>query len=255
MTTVESPSASVQPNLQTRVRNPVVVALDVETAGQALALVEKLRGRVGMFKIGKQLFTAAGPDIVRRVIALGEEVFLDLKFHDIPNTVAGAAVEATRLGVKILNLHAAGGSAMMRASIAAVDNVVSREGLARPLILGVTVLTSMDQAALVEIGITGSVEDQVIRLARLCAAAGMDGVVASPLELTAIRRAIDNPRFITLVPGVRPAGAALNDQSRVMTPAEALAAGADYLVIGRPITAAPDPAAAAENILKEIGSF
>jgi orotidine-5'-phosphate decarboxylase len=239
---------------QSIIRNPIVVALDFPTPAQALDLVEKLRGLVGMFKIGKQLFTAAGPDIVRRIVGLGEEVFLDLKFHDIPNTVAGAAVEATRLGVRIFNLHALGGSAMMRAAAEAVDTVVSREGLQRPLILGVTVLTSHDQQSLHEIGIDRPVEEQVVRLARLCSASGINGVVASPREILPIRQAVPDQNFIVLVPGVRPAGASLNDQSRVMTPAEALQSGADYLVIGRPITAATDPFEATEKILKEIGS-
>lgn len=239
---------------QSTIRNPIVVALDFPTPAQALEMVEKLRGLVGMFKIGKQLFTAAGPDIVRRIVGLGEEVFLDLKFHDIPNTVAGAAVEATRLGVRIFNLHALGGSAMMRAAAEAVDAVVSREGLQRPLILGVTVLTSHDQQSLHEIGIDTLVEEQVVRLARLCSASGINGVVASPREILSIRQAVPDQNFVVLVPGVRPAGAALNDQSRVMTPAEALQSGADYLVIGRPVTAAPDPVEATEKILKEIGS-
>ncbi|HZS08269.1 MAG TPA: orotidine-5'-phosphate decarboxylase [Blastocatellia bacterium] len=241
-------------NPQSTIHNPVVVALDVDSPGQAIALVEKLRGLAGMFKVGKQLFTAAGPDIVRRITGMGEEVFLDLKFHDIPNTVAGAAVEAARLGVKIFNLHALGGSAMMRASVEAVDAVASREGLRRPLILGVTVLTSHDQQSLHEIGIDSLVEDQVVRLARLCEASGINGVVASPREISPLRQTITSSNFVILVPGVRPAGAALNDQSRVMTPADAIRAGADYLVIGRPITAAPDPVEAAEKILKEIGS-
>ncbi len=234
--------------------NPIVVALDFDTPEQAVSMVEKLRGLVGMFKIGKQLFTAAGPDIVRRIVGLGEEVFLDLKFHDIPNTVAGAAVEAPRLGVKIFNLHALGGSAMMRAATEAVDAAASREALRRPLILGVTVLTSHHQQSLAEIGIDRTIEDQVVRLAQLCQSAGIDGVVASPREIVPIRQAIADPNFVVLVPGVRPAGAALNDQSRVMTPAEAMQSGADYLVIGRPITAAADPVAATEKILKEIGS-
>ncbi len=254
-----SESATRNPHLSSAIRraairNPIVVALDFDTADRAIAMVEKLRGLVGMFKIGKQLFTAAGPDIVRRIISMGEEVFLDLKFHDIPNTVAGAAVEAARLGVRIFNLHACGGSAMMRASVEAVEAVVSHEGLRRPLILGVTVLTSHDQQSLYEIGIDSSVEDQVVRLARLCEASGVNGVVASPREIVPIRQAVTNPDFVILVPGVRPAGAALNDQSRVMTPAEAMQSGADYLVIGRPITAAPDPVEATEKILKDIGS-
>jgi len=233
-------------------RNPIVVALDVETAEQALSLVERLRGIAGMFKIGNQLFTAAGPDLVRRITGMGEQVFLDLKYHDIPNTVAMAAVEATRLGVRIFNLHTLGGSKMMRAAVEAVNETVAREKMPRPLILGVTVLTSHTQDSLNEVGIERNLEHEVVALAQLCAASGVDGVVASPLEIVPIRNAVDNPGFVVLTPGVRPAGAALNDQSRVMTPAEAIRAGANFLVIGRPITAADDPAQAAQMILEEI---
>jgi len=234
------------------IRNPLVVALDVATAAQALEITGRLRGLAGMFKVGMQLFTAAGPDIVRRITGLGERVFLDLKFHDIPNTVAGAGVEAARLGVSIFNVHAPGGSAMMRATAEAVGEAAAREGLARPVILGVTVLTSLDQRALAEVGIECPVEEEVVRLARLCEASGLDGVVASPQEIAAVRGALGGPGFVVLTPGIRPRGAARDDQSRVMTPAEAVRAGADYLVVGRPVTAAPDMAAAAEKILEEI---
>ena len=233
-------------------KDRIVVALDVETPSQALALVEKLRGLVGMFKIGKQLFTAAGPDIVRQVVGMGEKVFLDLKFHDIPNTVAGAGVEAARLGVSIFNVHALGGSAMMRATVEAVNNLSERENLPKPLILAVTVLTSHDQDSLREIGIEAEIKDQVRRLAQLASASKIDGVVASPHEIVSLRTAISNPEFVILTPGVRPVGAALNDQKRVMTPGEAVAAGSDYLVIGRPITGADDPAEAVQKIIKEI---
>ncbi len=233
-------------------KDRIVVALDVETPAQALALVEKLRGLVGMFKIGKQLFTAAGPDIVRQVVGMGEKVFLDLKFHDIPNTVARAGVEAARLGVSIFNVHALGGSAMMRSTVEAVNNLSERENLPKPLILAVTVLTSHDQASLSEIGLEAEIKDQVKRLAQLASASKIDGVVASPHEIESLRKAIADPNFVILTPGVRPAGAALNDQKRVMTPGEAVAAGADYLVIGRPITGADDPAEATQKIIKEI---
>ncbi len=233
-------------------KDRIVVALDVETPGQALALVEKLRGLVGMFKIGKQLFTAVGPDIVRQVVGMGEKVFLDLKFHDIPNTVAAAGVEAARLGVSIFNVHALGGSAMMRATVEAVNNLSERENLPKPLILAVTVLTSHDQDSLREIGIEAEIKDQVRRLAQLASASKIDGVVASPHEIVSLRTAISNPEFVILTPGVRPVGAALNDQKRVMTPGEAVAAGSDYLVIGRPITGADDPAEAVQKIIKEI---
>lgn len=237
---------------ESKIRNPIVVALDVDTVEQALSLVETLRGLVGMFKIGKQLFTAAGPEIVQRIIGMGEKVFLDLKFHDIPNTVAQAGVEAARLGVSIFNLHAMGGSRMMRAAVESVNEVVEREGIPRPLILGVTVLTSHTQESLNEIGIDRTLEDQVVALARLCKASGIDGVVASPHEIVRIREAVNDRDFVILTPGVRPIGAALNDQRRVMTPAEAVNAGADFLVIGRPITAADNPVLAAKKILEEI---
>jgi orotidine-5'-phosphate decarboxylase len=239
-------------NPKSEIRNPLVVALDVDSADQALSLVERLRGVAGMFKIGKQLFTATGPDIARKIIATGERVFLDLKFHDIPNTAAMAGVEAARLGVSVFNVHAMGGSKMMRAVNEAVTETAEREKIARPLILGVTVLTSHTQDSLKEVGIDRKLEDEVVNLARLCAASGLDGVVASPLEIAPIRSAVEDSGFVILTPGVRPAGAALNDQSRVMTPAEAVRAGANFLVIGRPITAADDPVAAARKILEEI---
>ncbi|MEO6725197.1 MAG: orotidine-5'-phosphate decarboxylase [Blastocatellia bacterium] len=237
---------------ESQIRNPIVVALDVDTIEQALSLVERLRGLAGMFKVGKQLFTTAGPEIVRRIIGMGEKVFLDLKFHDIPNTVAKAGVEATRLGVSIFNLHAMGGSRMMRAAVDAVGETVDREKMTRPLILGVTVLTSHTQESLNEIGIDRSLEDEVVALARLCKASGINGVVASPHEIIQIREAVNNRDFVVLTPGVRPTGAVLNDQHRVMTPAQAIRAGADFLVIGRPITAADDPVLAAQKILEEI---
>lgn len=235
-----------------KISNPIVVALDVDTAAEALSLVERLRGSVGMFKVGKQLFTAAGPGIVRQIIGLGEQVFLDLKYHDIPNTVAKAGIEAARLGVSIFNVHATGGSKMMRATVEAVNEAAEREGFARPLILGVTVLTSHTQESLREIGIERAVEAEVVALAQLCEKSGINGVVASPQEIVPIRKAVDNPGFVILTPGVRPAGAALNDQSRVMTPGEAIQAGANFLVVGRPITAADDPLAAAKKIQEEI---
>ena len=233
-------------------RNSLVVALDVDTAAQALTLVEQLRGVAGMFKVGKQLFTAAGPDIVRQIIALGESVFLDLKFHDIPNTVAKAGIEAARLGVSIFNVHASGGSQMLRTVAQEVAAAADKEGLARPLILGVTVLTSQTPEAFAELGIARSLAEQVIHLAKMCDAAGLDGVVASPHEIAPLRQAVANPNFVVLTPGVRPAGAALNDQARVMTPGEAMQAGASFLVVGRPIIAANDPRAAAEKIIEEI---
>ncbi|HKQ78228.1 MAG TPA: orotidine-5'-phosphate decarboxylase [Blastocatellia bacterium] len=234
------------------IRNPLVVALDVDSSDQALSLVERLRGAAGMFKVGKQLFTAAGPDIVRKIISMDERVFLDLKFHDIPNTVAMAGVEAARLGVSVFNVHAMGGSKMMREVNEAVTQTAERERIVRPLILGVTVLTSHTGDSLKEVGIEHKLEDQVVNLARLCEASGLDGVVASPLEIAPIRSAVQDSGFVILTPGVRPSGSSLNDQSRVMTPAEAISAGANFLVIGRPITAADDPVAATLKILDEI---
>lgn len=232
--------------------NPLVIALDFDTAEKALSLVKRLQGIAGMFKVGKQLFTAAGPDVVRKIAATGERVFLDLKFHDIPNTVAKAGVEAARLGVSIFNLHALGGSQMMRTTVEAVNEIAECERIARPLILGVTVLTSHTQASLDEVGIEGKIEDEVLRLAQLCEASGIDGVVASPHEIIPIRKVVKNPGFVILTPGLRPAGAALDDQGRVMTPAQAAGAGANFLVVGRPIIAADDPVRAARQILAEI---
>jgi orotidine-5'-phosphate decarboxylase len=232
--------------------NPIVIALDVDNASQALSLVERLRGSAGMFKVGKRLFTAAGPEIVRKIISMGERVFLDLKFHDIPTTVAQAGIEAARLGVSIFNIHALGGSQMMRTTVEALDETVLREKIERPLILGVTVLTSHTQASLNEVGIEQGLEDEAVSLAKLCEASGIDGVVASPQEIIPIRSAIKRSDFVILTPGVRPAGASLDDQSRVMTPAQAIRAGADYLVVGRPVTSAMDPVTAAQKILTEI---
>ena len=234
--------------------NKLIVALDVVTYHKALELVNALRGIVGMFKIGSQLFTAAGPHLVREIVKSGKRVFLDLKFHDIPNTVAAAGVEATRLGVSIFNVHAAGGSEMMRRTVEAVTKCVDDEGCARPSIIAVTVLTSADHKVLTEVGLDANPADQVRRLALLAEAAGMDGVVASPHEIRLIKAAAKNPAFIVVTPGVRPEGSAFGDQSRVMTPREAILAGADYLVVGRPILAAQDPARAAEQIIHEMGA-
>ena len=235
-------------------QNKLIVALDVQTTQEARELVELLGPEVGMFKVGSQLFTAAGPEIVRDIVRLGMSVFLDLKFHDIPNTVAAAAVEATRLGVTILNVHAGGGPEMMRRTAAAVSEVAAAEGLLRPSIIAVTVLTSTDEATLNAVGVENTPEEQVIKLARLAAENGMDGLVASPLEVRAIRMAIPQQGFLLVTPGIRPAGTALNDQKRVMSPAATVLAGADYLVVGRPIIAAKDPVAAAKMIQSEIAS-
>jgi orotidine-5'-phosphate decarboxylase len=211
--------------------------------------VRQLRGIAGLFKVGKQLFTAEGPQAVRKLAGLGADIFLDLKFHDIPNTVAGAVAAAADLpGVRMVNIHTTGGLAMMRAA---------REALAgkknRPALLGVTLLTSMDAQTLRQVGISGPVASRAVALARLAKEAGLDGVVSSPQEVRAIRRAC-GPKFLIVVPGVRPSGAAAQDQSRIATPAEAVRAGADYLVVGRPITAAKNPRDAAFAINQEIAA-
>ncbi|HSS21329.1 MAG TPA: orotidine-5'-phosphate decarboxylase [Pyrinomonadaceae bacterium] len=232
--------------------NKLIVALDVDTDQRATELCAQLHGLVGMFKIGAQLFTAAGPDLVREIVGSGERVFLDLKFHDIPNTVAAAAIEATRLGVSLFNIHAMGGSEMMRRAADAVSECAQAEGRRRPQVIAVTALTSANAIALSEVGYAGTPAELVTRLAALAAAAGMDGVVASPQEISQIRAAVTKPDFIIVTPGVRPAGANPFDQKRVTTPSEAIQAGADYIVVGRPILESPDPVRAARQILDEI---
>lgn len=232
----------------------LIVALDVQTAAEACDLVTLLGTEVGMFKVGSQLFTAAGPEVVREIVRSGNQVFLDLKFHDIPNTVAAAAIEATRLGVTILNVHAGGGPEMMKRTAEAVSEAAAREGLSRPAIIAVTVLTSADGSTLQAVGVTNTAEAQVLKLAMLAAKNGMDGLVASALEAPAIRSAVPQPGFLIVTPGIRPSGITLNDQKRVTTPAAAIRAGADYLVVGRPITSAKDPVTAARMIVAEIAS-
>ena len=232
--------------------NELLVALDVDTIAEARAMAGRLRGVVGGFKIGSRLFTSEGPALVEELTARGDRVFLDLKFHDIPNTVAGAIAAATRLGVWMVNVHASGGSAMMRAARAAADEEAARRSRPAPLVIAVTMLTSLDQGALTEIGLAATVAAQVERLAALTEAAGLDGVVASPQEIALVRRAC-GPRFAIVTPGIRGAGDAKGDQSRTLSAADALAAGASYLVVGRPIIAAADPRAAAERIAAECG--
>jgi len=228
----------------------LLVALDVDTAAEARALADRLRGVVGGFKVGNRLFTSEGPSVVEELASRGDRVFLDLKFHDIPNTVAGAVAAATRLGVWMLNVHASGGSAMMRAARAAADEEAARRSRPVPLVIAVTVLTSLDQEALAEIGLDHSMTAQVERLAALAEASGLDGVVASPQEIAIIRRRVGG-RFAVVTPGIRGTGDQPGDQSRTMSAVEALAAGASYLVVGRPIIAAADPRAAAERIAAE----
>lgn len=234
-------------------RNPIIVALDVSTAERALALAAQLGRAVGAFKIGKELFTGAGPDLVRQLRATGATVFLDLKFHDIPNTVAKAVEAAVRLDVQMLTIHASGGTAMMQAAESAAQETARRLGRAAPLVLGVTVLTSLDDPALAEVGIEDGAARQVERLTGLAVKAGLRGLVCSPLEVRTLRRLFPAPMQL-VTPGIRPAQAVTDDQKRIMTPHEAMAAGADWLVIGRPICAAPDPRAAAERILAELAA-
>ncbi|MFL6208014.1 MAG: orotidine-5'-phosphate decarboxylase [Pyrinomonadaceae bacterium] len=230
----------------------LIIALDVDSVAEARELCARLRGHAGMFKIGSQLFTAAGPAFVRELVATGARVFLDLKFHDIPNTVAGACREAVRLGVALFNVHAAGGSGMLRRAAEATEETAAREGLARPKLIAVTMLTSSDAAVLAEIGITDTPAEQVTRLARLAAECALDGVVASPHEIAPVRAAVARPNFLIVTPGVRPRTTAHDDQKRVLTPAEAVRAGADYLVVGRAILNAPDPLRAAAEISAEM---
>jgi orotidine-5'-phosphate decarboxylase len=229
------------------VRNPIIAALDVPTGEMALKLVDELRPAVGVFKIGSELFTSAGPEIVRRVRSLGASIFLDLKFHDIPNTVAKAVAAATRLDVQMLTIHTSGGSEMMRAAQESAEKTAQQCGWKAPLILGVTVLTSMDGATLVEVGSAANVGAQVERLAALATKSGLKGLVCSPLEIAGLRQIL--PRDVQLVtPGIRTGAEKADDQKRTLTPKEALDAGANWLVIGRPIYAAANPRAAVEEI-------
>jgi orotidine-5'-phosphate decarboxylase len=229
----------------------VFVALDVETLAEAEALLDRLGDTAPSVKIGTQLFTAAGPTAVERAHKRGARVFLDLKYHDIPNTVAGAVREATRLGVFMLDVHASGGVAMMRAAAEAATKAASDFSVARPIVLGVTVLTSLDRKALLhDLGVAASVESHVLRLAERARDAGLDGCVASPREIGLLRGAL-GPTWKIVTPGIRPADRT-DDQMRVATPASAVRAGADYLVVGRPITAAADPTAAIRAIVDEI---
>ena len=234
-------------------RNPIIVALDVPSHAAALELVERLAPVVGVFKIGSELFTSAGPEIVRRVRAAGASVFLDLKFHDIPNTVAKAVAAATQLDVQMLTIHTSGGSEMMRAAEDSARRTAQQAGRETPLVLGVTVLTSMNQETMAEIGCEPNPARQVERLATLAARAGLRGLVCSPLEVAALRQLL--PKEMQLVvPGIRTGAEPADDQKRTLTPKEALAAGANWLVIGRPIYAAENPRAAAERILATLKS-
>ncbi|MBI3785284.1 MAG: orotidine-5'-phosphate decarboxylase [Deltaproteobacteria bacterium] len=230
------------------VRSRLIVALDTDSTDEALNIVDQLKGEVGMFKVGKPLFMHAGLQLVKAIRDRGGEVFLDLKFHDIPRTVAKAAVEATRLGVRMLDLHASGSLEMMQRTIVEVTKVCRTESLRRPKMLAVTVLTSLDPSDLGRVGISGDLEDQVVRLARLAKEAGMDGVVTSPLEIAPIREACGRG-FLIVSPGVRARNAARDEQRRMLSPEAAIQAGADYLVVGRPIIEARNPVSAARDIV------
>jgi orotidine-5'-phosphate decarboxylase len=233
----------------------LLVALDVDSGARALELATELRDLAGGFKIGSRLFTAEGPDLVRRVVGSGAPVFLDLKFHDIPNTVAQAVEAAVSTGVWMLNVHATGGVPMMQAAARAATEAAAKDGRRRPIVIGVTVLTSMDDATLASVGVQRPLLEQVVTLARMAQDAGLDGVVASPQETAAIRAACGRD-FSIVTPGIRgaSAGSARNDQSRTMGPAEAIKAGASYIVVGRPIIAATDPRAAAAAIVEELNT-
>ena len=226
-------------------KEKLIVALDVETPAKALDLVRQLHDVAGMFKVGSQLFTSAGPQIVRDIIALDSKVFLDLKFHDIPHQVSGAARAAAELGVSLFTIHASGGSEMMQRAVDAVSGTETK-------VLAITVLTSIDATILSQIGVTSSPGDSVLRLVKLAEAAGVDGVVASPQEIESIRRVA--PGLLIVTPGIRPATSQSEDQRRVATPATAIAAGASYLVVGRPITGAPSPLEAAREIVAEMAT-
>lgn len=233
-------------------KNKIIVALDVPTAAEAISIVNELNGAVGAFKVGLQLFTTAGPDLVRKLVETGASVFLDLKLHDIPNTVAKASVEAARLGIWMFNMHASGGGEMMRQASHEVGEVCEREGLEKPLIIAVTVLTSSNDDTLTEVGFANETQPQVLKLAELTAKCGLDGVVASPFEIEPIRARIESKEFVIVTPGIRPSSATHDDQKRVMTPGEAVSVGADHIVIGRPITASPDRVRAVEEIIREM---
>jgi orotidine-5'-phosphate decarboxylase len=232
-------------------RNPIIAALDVPSAEMALKLAEQLAPAVGAFKIGKELFVSAGPDIVKKIRATGAKVFLDLKFHDIPNTVAKAVAAATKLDVQMLTIHTSGGGEMMRAAEKSAQETAKKINVSAPLVLGVTVLTSFNDETLAEIGVGTDTEKQVSRLAQLAVKAGLRGLVCSPLEIVALRKIL--PVNIQLVtPGIRTGEEKNDDQKRTLTPREAIQAGANWLVIGRPICAAENPRAAAEKILSTL---
>lgn len=231
----------------------LIVALDIDSRERALELARQLAPYTGMFKVGMELYYSCGPGIVRDIVALGGKVFVDLKLHDIPNTVYRAARVLARLGASMINVHVAGGRRMMAAAVQAVREEAGGN-TERPLVTGVTVLTSLEQKEFnTELGIAGSIRERAVLWARMALESGLDGVVASAREAAAVKQACGGS-FIVVAPGIRPAGAAAGDQKRIVTPADALKAGADYLVVGRPVTGAADPAAAARRLVQEISS-
>ncbi|MGD0916386.1 MAG: orotidine-5'-phosphate decarboxylase [Thermodesulfobacteriota bacterium] len=232
-------------------KDKIIFALDVEHFTEAQQWVNLLKDRVGIFKVGKQLFTRSGPKVVDMIRKKGQKVFLDLKYHDIPNTVAKAGEEATKLEVAMFNLHALGGLAMMKKTVEASRTTAKELGIARPLILAVTILTSMDEESMEEVGIQGPVREEVGRLALLSMKAGADGVIASPQEISLIRQRCGE-KFLIVTPGIRSPSEKKDDQKRTMSPKEAIAAGANYLVIGRPIKEAKDPLEAVQKIVEDI---
>jgi orotidine-5'-phosphate decarboxylase len=243
-----------QPDSRSAVHQKIIFALDVATLEEARHFVGLLQGRVGLFKVGLELFMAHGPKAVWAVREAGGDVFLDLKFHDIPNTVSRAAEEAVKLGVSMFNLHATGGVEMMQATAQRCRHLAEKLNRPRPILLAVTLLTSLDEGNLKEIGWVGPISERVAHLAAMAQKAGIDGVVASPQEIVSIRQRC-GPPFVIVTPGIRPALAATapDDQKRVMTAKEAIVAGADYIVIGRPVRLAQDPAAAMDRVIAEIG--
>ncbi|HEV8377148.1 MAG TPA: orotidine-5'-phosphate decarboxylase [Candidatus Polarisedimenticolia bacterium] len=232
-------------------RAEIIVALDTASRERAIDLVRSLRGQVSLFKVGMELYTAVGPSIVKDLKSLGAEVFLDLKYHDIPNTVARASAEAARLGVAMLDMHLSGGAAMVRRAVDEVEATCAVNQVRRPALLGITLLTSLGEEAMASLGMHRTPEEQVLALAAIGRESGLDGVVASPREIAPLRARF-GPDFLLVTPGIRSEGAAMDDQIRTLTPREAAQAGADYLVIGRPITGAENPAVAAREILRAL---
>lgn len=235
-------------------KDKIIVALDVPTADEARDFISELKDEVGAFKVGLQLITAAGAPFIRELVEEGVKIFLDTKFHDIPATVAKASIEVARLGVWMFNVHAIGGGEMLARTVESVNEVCEQEGLRKPKIIGVTVLTSSDRKTLKQVGIAREVKDQVVELAKLSLQYGLDGVVASPQEISLLRDAIQDEDFMIVTPGIRPSFAGADDQKRTMSPKEAAENGATLMVIGRPILEAQNPVEAVRKIVREMES-